>query len=216
MAKPRTAPRQQRSRETYERVLDVAAEIFEKYGYAGTTTNKVAEAAGISIGTLYHYIPDKDALLYSLTERHLASGVDSVASVFRRLREEDPGLEESLRAIINLMAQMHVDERNLHHLLYDSAPRSEELQKRLRDADAAMADEVAWHLERLCVGGEHRRLVAALLVTGVEAQVHRATLDPIEPVSVEVLTDVLTNLWQGALIGTAEGTLGQETAGRLP
>lgn len=216
MAKPRTAPRQQRSRETYERVLDVAAEIFEKFGYAGTTTNKVAEAAGISIGTLYHYIPDKDALLYSLTERHLASGVDSVVSVFMRLRQEAPGLKESLCAVISLMVQMHVDERHLHHLLYDSAPRSEELQKRLRDADAAMADEVAWHLKRLGVGGEHRRLVASLLVTGVEAQVHRAILDPIEPADPEVLTDVLTNLWHGALMGTGESTLGEETADRLP
>ena len=199
MAKPRTAPRQQRSRETYERVLDVAAEIFEKFGYAGTTTNKVAEAAGISIGTLYHYIPDKDALLYSLTERHLASGVDSVVSVFMRLRQETPGLEESLRAVISLMVQMHLDERHLHHLLYDSAPRSEELQKRLRDADTAMADEVSWHLKRLGVGGEHRRLVASLLVTGVEAQVHRAILAPIEPASAEVLTEVLTTLWTKAL-----------------
>jgi AcrR family transcriptional regulator len=204
MAKPRTAPRQQRSRETYERVLDVAAEIFEQFGYAGTTTNKVAEAAGISIGTLYHYIPDKDALLYSLTERHLASGVDSVVSVFMRLRQEAPGLEESLRAVISLMVQMHLDERHLHHLLYDSAPRSEELQKRLREADIAMADEVSWHLKRLGVGGEHRRLVASLLVTGVEAQVHRAILAPIEPASAEVLTEVLTTLWTKALAEPTE------------
>jgi AcrR family transcriptional regulator len=199
MAKPRAAPRQQRSRETYERVLDVAAEIFTEFGYTGTTTNKVAEAAGISIGTLYHYIPDKDALLYSLTERHLTSGVDSVVSVFSRLREESSGLEESLRVIISLVIEMHLEERHLHHLLYDSAPRSEELQKRLREADAAMSDEVAWHLERLGVAGEHRRLMASLLVTGIEAQVHRATLAPIEPVSPEVLTDVLTKLWTKAL-----------------
>ncbi|MCV7224520.1 TetR/AcrR family transcriptional regulator [Mycolicibacterium komossense] len=199
MAKPRAAPRQQRSRETYERVLDVAAEIFAECGYTGTTTNRVAEAAGISIGTLYHYIADKDALLYALAERHLASGTESIVSVFVGLRAEQPGLADSLRAVISVIVGMHVDEPHLHHLLYDSAPRSEELQKRLREADAAMADEVAWHLERLDVGGEHRRLVAALLVTGVEAQVHRATLDPIEPVSPEVLTDVLTNLWHRAL-----------------
>jgi AcrR family transcriptional regulator len=199
MAKPRAAPRQQRSRETFERVLDVAAEIFKEFGYAGTTTNKVAEAAGISIGTLYHYIPDKDALLYSLAERHLASGSDSIISVFVRLRSEQPGLEESLHAVIKVIVGMHVHEAHLHYLLYDSAPRSEELQKRLRGADAAMADEVAWHLERLGVAGDHRRLVASLLVTGVEAQVHRAILDPIEPVTPDVLIETLTELWNQAL-----------------
>jgi AcrR family transcriptional regulator len=202
MAKLRAAPRQQRSRETYERVLDVAAEIFAEFGYAGTTTNKVAEAAGISIGTLYHYIPDKDALLYSLAERHLASGTDSIVSVFVRLRSEQPALEDSLRAVIEMIVGMHVNEPHLHYLLYDSAPRSEELQKRLREADTAMADEVAWHLERLEVAGEHRRLVAALLVTGVEAQVHRAILNPVEPVTPEVLIETLTALWTQALAGS--------------
>jgi AcrR family transcriptional regulator len=203
MGKPRVAPRQQRSRETYERVLDVAARIFQESGYAGTTTNKVAEAAGISIGTLYHYIPDKDALLYSLAERHLASGTQSLIGVFVWLREAEPGLEDSLRAVIDAIVTMHVKDGHLHHLLYDSAPRSTELQKRLHEADAAMADEVAWHLERLGVGGEHRRLVASLLVSGVEAQVHRAIIDAVHPGEsggdAGVLVDVLTRLWSGAL-----------------
>jgi AcrR family transcriptional regulator len=201
MANLRAEPRQQRSRDTYERVLDVAAEIFEEYGYAGTTTNKVAEAAGISIGTLYHYIPDKDALLYALAERHLASGTDSIIAVFVRLRTEQPGLEESIRAVVEVIVGMHVNEPHLHYLLYDGAPRSEQLQKRLHEADTAMADEVAWHLERLDVAGDRRRLVASLLVTGVEAQVHRAIRNPVEPVTPETLVETLTTLWNQALAG---------------
>jgi ABC-type cobalamin transport system permease subunit len=63
---------------------------------------------------------------------------------------------------------------------------------------------VSWHLKRLGVGGEHRRLVASLLVTGVEAQVHRAILAPIEPASAEVLTEVLTTLWTKALAEPTE------------
>lgn len=184
-------------------MLDVAARIFEESGYAGTTTNKVAEAAGISIGTLYHYIPDKDALLYSLAERHLATGTQSLIGVFVWLREVEPGLKESLRAVIDAIVTMHVKDGHLHHLLYYSAPRSTELQKRLHEADAAMADEVAWHLERLGVAGEHRRLVASLLVSGVEAQVHRAIIDAAHPgesdADAGVLVDVLTRLWFRAL-----------------
>ncbi|MET0704294.1 MAG: TetR/AcrR family transcriptional regulator [Mycobacterium sp.] len=199
MSKPRAAPRQQRSRDTYERVLDVAAEVFHAFGYAATTTNKVAEAAGISIGTLYHYIQDKDALLYALAERHLASGSDSLIGVFVRLRAEQPDLEGSLRAVIEVIVAMHIDEPHLHYLLYDSAPRSQELQHRLQEADAAMAEEVAWHLERLGVASHHRRLIADLLVTGVEAQVHRALLDPAGPVAPDVLVDVITKLWKQAL-----------------
>jgi hypothetical protein len=98
---------------------------------------------------------------------------------------------------------MHVDEFHLHHLLYDSAPRSDELQVRLHEADTAVAGEVAWHLERLGLANSNRALVADLLVFGVEAQVHRTIIDarlrgdtPADP---EVLTDVMTELWTRAL-----------------
>ncbi|CAN5609759.1 hypothetical protein BH10ACT9_BH10ACT9_58720 [soil metagenome] len=199
MAKPRNSPRQQRSRETYERVLDVAAKTFEELGYAGTTTNKVAEAAGISIGTLYHYFPDKDALLYSLAERHLARASESMMAAFDRLRDDEPGLEESLRAGIDVNVRLHVEEPQLHRLLYDSAPRSDSLLERLRAVDVAIASEVAVHFERLGVAGDQRGLVSRMMVAGIEAQVHSALIDAAEPVEPELLTETLTQLWVRAL-----------------
>lgn len=66
----RRRPVQARSRQTVERILDAAAHVFGERGYAGTT-NHVAERAGISIGSLYQYFPDKDALLVALHDRHL-------------------------------------------------------------------------------------------------------------------------------------------------
>lgn len=176
-----------------------AAQLFEDLGYTGTTTNKVAEAAGISIGTLYHYIPDKDALLYALADIHLTQASAKLADAFKKLREESPGLEESLRIIISSVIILHVDEPRLHGLLYDRAPRSDEALGRLRQSDAAMADEVEWQLGRLGVAEDNRALIAALLVAGVEAQAHRAIIDADPPVDSQLLTDVLTNLWTRAL-----------------
>jgi AcrR family transcriptional regulator len=66
----RRRPVQARSQRTVEKILDAAAHVFGERGYAGTT-NHVAERAGISIGTLYQYFPDKDALLTALHDRHL-------------------------------------------------------------------------------------------------------------------------------------------------
>ncbi|MDF2823786.1 MAG: transcriptional regulator [Mycobacterium sp.] len=199
MPKPRNSPRQQRSRETFERVLDVAAKTFEELGYTGTTTNKVAGAAGISIGTLYHYFPDKDALLYALAERHLAYASESMMAVFARLRDEQPDLETSLRAGIEIHVRLHVEEPQLHSLLYDSAPRSEALLTRLRAANVAIAEEVARHFERLGVAKDSRALVASMLVAGIESQVHAATIDATEPVDSELLINTLTGLWLRAL-----------------
>ncbi|OBF30133.1 TetR/AcrR family transcriptional regulator [Mycobacterium sp. ACS4331] len=206
MGKPRVEPRQQRSRDTYDKILSVAEEIFSDLGYAGTTTNKVADAAGISIGTLYHYFPDKDALLYALAEKHLAGGTTLITVTFQRMRDTKPDLEESLRMVIDVIVRMHVEQFHLHHLLYDSAPRSEDLEQRQYQIDGLIAQEVAWHLERVGVAHEQRELVAELLVSGVEAQVHRAIIDATlhgdKPADPKVLTDVLTQLWKRALQNT--------------
>jgi AcrR family transcriptional regulator len=66
----RRRPVQARSKLTVERILDAAAHVFGERGYAGTT-NEVADRAGVSIGSLYQYFPDKDALLVALHDRHI-------------------------------------------------------------------------------------------------------------------------------------------------
>lgn len=66
----RRRPVQERSRRTVECILDAAVHVFGEKGYAATT-NHVAERAGLSIGSLYQYFPDKDALLAALHARHL-------------------------------------------------------------------------------------------------------------------------------------------------
>ncbi len=51
-------------------ILEAVAEVFDQQGYARTTTNKIAERAGVSLGSLYQYFPNKDALVTSLYKDH--------------------------------------------------------------------------------------------------------------------------------------------------
>jgi AcrR family transcriptional regulator len=67
--RPRKWPLQARSRATIDAVLAAAAHIIESSGVAGFNTNAVAERAGVSIGSLYQYFPNKDAILVALIER---------------------------------------------------------------------------------------------------------------------------------------------------
>lgn len=69
----RRRPRQARSRATYDSILEAAAQVLEREGAAGLNTNRVAERAGVSVGTLYQYFPDKDAILLAVAERALAT-----------------------------------------------------------------------------------------------------------------------------------------------
>lgn len=66
---PRKSPRQSRSRATAEAVLDAAAHILDQQGRSDFTTNHVAEKAGISIGSLYQYFPNKETILAELLRR---------------------------------------------------------------------------------------------------------------------------------------------------
>ncbi|HEY7903491.1 MAG TPA: helix-turn-helix domain-containing protein, partial [Casimicrobiaceae bacterium] len=53
-----------------EAILDAAARVFGRDGYAGATTNRIADVAGVSIGSVYQYFPNKDALVVALHARH--------------------------------------------------------------------------------------------------------------------------------------------------
>lgn len=67
----RRKPQQARSRATYDAVLEAAAQILQRDGVTGLNTNRVAERAGVSVGTLYQYFSDKEAILLAMAEQAL-------------------------------------------------------------------------------------------------------------------------------------------------
>lgn len=174
-AEPRKHPRQQRSAETVERILTAAARIFDERGYRGTTTNHVARQAGVSIGSLYQYFPNKDALLVALAERH----VDDVASRFgarlATLRQDRPPLDDTVRALLELTVELN-DTSRLHAILFSDCPRTPALVDRLGRFTDLLVAEVAWHLERTGRGGADPELRARLVVAAADAAVHEVVL----------------------------------------
>jgi AcrR family transcriptional regulator len=69
--RPRKEPRQERSRHMNETILEGAARVLVREGPAAFTTNRVAEVAGVSVGSLYQYYPNKEAVLFRLHEREV-------------------------------------------------------------------------------------------------------------------------------------------------
>ena len=68
---PRKRPSQERSRATVDTILDATARVLIHAGFDGLTTNAVATKAGVSIGSLYQYFPNKEAMVSALIERHM-------------------------------------------------------------------------------------------------------------------------------------------------
>src|ERR1700742_2967791 len=67
----RRQPQQGRARQTVEAVLDAVIKILKREGFQAVTTNRIAEVAGVSIGSVYQYFPDKRAIFVALHERHV-------------------------------------------------------------------------------------------------------------------------------------------------
>jgi AcrR family transcriptional regulator len=94
----RRIPRQARAAETAAAILEGAAQILEANGLAGFTTNAVAERAGVSIGTLYQYFADKNAILLALAKQQVELGL---AEIGRALSGEiDPTPAGRVRAMV--------------------------------------------------------------------------------------------------------------------
>jgi AcrR family transcriptional regulator len=106
-------PRQSRSRVTVDAILDAAIVVMKKHGTGGITTNRVADAAGVSVGSLYQYFPDKQAIYQALHERH----VESVDRMISSAAKDAGSLNELVAQLVDRLIAMHVAEPHLHDLL---------------------------------------------------------------------------------------------------
>jgi AcrR family transcriptional regulator len=97
----RRIPRQTRAEETVAAILEAAAQVLEAGGLAAFTTNAVAERAGVSIGTLYQYFADKQALLRALAERELQRTLAAVATALRG--DPQASGEQRVRAMVRAL-----------------------------------------------------------------------------------------------------------------
>jgi AcrR family transcriptional regulator len=122
---PRRKPRQVRAELTRERILTAAAHIFAEHGYAAGTTNRIAERARISIGSLYQYFPNKDAILAELLVQHIDRGTWTGADDL----DLSPGtLEAAVRALVRDAIDNHSDDPALLRVMIEEAPVSQELR----------------------------------------------------------------------------------------
>ncbi|MEM8558527.1 MAG: TetR/AcrR family transcriptional regulator [Bacteroidota bacterium] len=80
--KPRKRPQQARSSVTVAAIIEAAAQVLERDGYDALTTTSVAERAGVSVGTLYQYFPDKAAVVAGLVEARLGAETQAMRAAY--------------------------------------------------------------------------------------------------------------------------------------
>lgn len=121
---PRKRPTQYRSRATVDALLVATGRILVRDGYAKLTTTRIAERAGVSIGSLYQFFPTKDALIAALLEREMVRILGAIASV--QLPPE-ARVRDKVIAIIDALLKAKLDNPQLSHALSNELPRVEGL-----------------------------------------------------------------------------------------
>lgn len=169
---PRKSPQQSRSRSTVDAILFATAHILKTQGFERAGTNRIAELAGVSIGSLYQYFPNKGAVIAALRERHDDWFDECLRAEIARIRALD--LRAAARALVTLLVDLHLGDLPLHNQLARNVGRPIDVV-----AEAELRALIRAYLE------EHRDalremdldLAAWIGVRTLEGLIHGAALD---------------------------------------
>lgn len=173
---PRKAPLQRRSQETVDAILEATAHILSHEGLEAATTNRIALKAGVSIGSLYQYFPNKEALVRALNDRHTH---EILALLQARVAEVwNAPMEVAVKALVHAMVDVHQVDPELHRVLVQATPAVGALEETRRVEVEAEALLVKFLRSRQAqLRPLDFQLSAFLLVHSVEALTHAAVLE---------------------------------------
>ena len=201
--RPRKTAIQERSRATVDNLIEATARILVKDGFDKASTNRIAEVAGVSIGSLYQYFPSKEALVAAVIERHQQQIMQMVRSELSEVSSQP--LDQVMRRFVAVAVEAHRLDPQLHRVLAEQIPRVGKLEK-LETFSRENFSLFSTYLEgaRDELGVDDLELASFVCVTTIEALTHNAVLHYSRVFSdeaMEVLIDEGTRLVIGYLKG---------------
>jgi AcrR family transcriptional regulator len=209
----RRTPRQARSRQKLALVLEAADRLLATEGAEALTTTRVAAEAGVSVGALYQYLPDRDAIVDTLADGYLArleTLMDSFAERAARESWADP-----VAVLVDAFAGLYRSEPGLRALWF-----GRHLTERTREADRVHKRAMAAGLHRVLVAqgllGDDAAAAAACRTAFLAADAVIQEAFRAEPGGAEVLLDQLKTMLRGYLDALARTPAGvaEELPGR--
>jgi AcrR family transcriptional regulator len=190
---PRKNPRQERSQATVDALLQATARVLVKDGYDRASTNRIAEAAGVSVGSLYQYFPSKEALVAALIDRHMSEMTQLLEA--KAIELAAAPIDVALREVIRAMIEAHRIDPRLHQVLVEQVPRLGRLQH-IEQLEQYARTLILAYLEarKSEIRPKKLELAAFLMAHVVEAITHGAVLHEPSLLADEGLVDETTDL----------------------
>ncbi|AHC48048.1 Transcriptional regulator, TetR family [Achromobacter xylosoxidans NBRC 15126 = ATCC 27061] len=199
----RKQPQQARSAELVAAILQAGAQVLAKEGAARFTTARVAEKAGVSIGSLYQYFPNKAAILYRLQTQEWQQTSDLLRRLLEDARHAPP---QRLRNLVHAFVRSECEEAVMRVALNDAAPL-------YRDAPEARATKeeggrivLAFLEEALPNASDATRVLAGDLITHTLSAVGKQFSEsPRTDAEIEAYADALADMLCAYLDSLARG-----------
>ena len=173
--RPRKIAIQERSRATVDNLIEATARILVKDGFDKASTNRIAETAGVSIGSLYQYFPTEEALVAAVIDRHNAELMQVARGALAQVAALP--VAHAVRRLVTVAIDAHSVDPKLHRVLAEQIPRTGRLEKVAtfnREYYALFRTYLESHRRELRVADLD--LAAYVCVTSIEALTHMAVL----------------------------------------
>ena len=158
-----------------EAALEATQLVLAEMGYEATNTTRIAKRAGMSVGSLYQYFPNRDALIAELQRRHHEHTSSILENAFAEV--EDMGLERAVHRLVSATVELHRHEPELHRVLTEVVPQTVNQTSRAAMSAKIDAAQARW-FESLAkqIAFEDPMAAALVLREVVEGSIHRAVL----------------------------------------
>ena len=197
---PRKSPAQERSRFTVEQIVQAATQVFSERGYAGATTNHIAERAGVSIGSLYQYFPNKEAILVTLAKRHVEIAGNLLMGLVAERNLIETDLTEVLRPFIQATLELHTGNPRLNYVILSEAVWSAEAMEQVHALEDQFIDQLALTLDtHRQVSVKNSRHAAYIVVHAIKNLAHEFVIHPPAGMSEKAFVEEMVELVGGYL-----------------
>jgi len=187
-------------RATVDELVEATARILVREGFEKTSTNRIAEIAGVSVGSLYQYFPSKEALVAAVIARHH----DEIMGIVRTTLTEimDMPIEKAVRRLVTVAIDAHRINPELHRVLAEQIPRAgkldvEAFNREVHTLVRAYLDSRRKEMRKIDLD-----IATFICVSSIEAVAHNTVLNQAEILSektVRTLVDETTRMVVGFL-----------------
>jgi AcrR family transcriptional regulator len=199
----RKQPKQARSAELVSAILEAAVQVLAKEGAQRFTTARVAEKAGVSVGSLYQYFPNKAAILFRLQSDEWRQTTELLRGILEDVRRSPL---ERLRTLVHAFIRSECDEAAMRVALNDAAPLyrdAPEAQEAMASGDRAVQ---VFMQEALPKASEAARALAGDLITATLSEVGKKFSESSRtPAEIEIYADAMADMFCAYLRGLDNG-----------